>query len=131
MRIYCANKIPNCISESCATEIQPLIARVCFQITPQAHKPVPHLQLWSRNFGRSGVSLFPHILWCLRSQRSCSSSQSLLPTRLWCLCSERSCSSPQGTQGCSPQQPSPLPARVSGSHFPPSSGLTQTAVPGL
>lgn len=55
MCIYCANEIPNCISESCVTEIQPFIARVCFQVTPQAHKPVPHSQLRSRDFGAGGV----------------------------------------------------------------------------
>lgn len=80
------------------TELQPLTARVCFQVMLQAHKPVPHWQLWSRDFGRPGVSLFSQRPWFPRS--------------------ERSCSSPQGTQDCSPQQPSPLPARVSGVPFP-------------
>lgn len=36
-----------------------------------------------------------------------------------------------GCTGLQPQQPSPLPAWVSGSHFPSSSGPTHTAVPGL
>lgn len=62
MCIYCASKIPNSISESCVMEIQPFIARVRFQATPQAHKPVPHSQLWSWDFGAGGVPVLPQTL---------------------------------------------------------------------
>lgn len=46
MCIHCATKIPNCVSESCVTEIQPLIARLCFQGTPGEHKPALELGFW-------------------------------------------------------------------------------------